>query len=359
MAGTLLDILAPDGGVYLDPFAGSAVGPLEAWIRGMRAYGVDSNRFAVEIGRAKIQLLSDGSPEWGDEFAADYWAFQAKSKEDLASSSSKELCALGGFECDAEQWFSRQALRDIVVAKRWLASIAGEARVSILRAILSSLLHRSSELRDVHYTYIVDRSRTLAPPATAANLPADYRDKIVRVARGAAVAHAELVATGCDLGLDNAPALIAMRAQDLDQGVQSRVDVVVTSPPYFGMNDYVRSQYLSWLVDPWPGYSDDLANEAGARRDRRNVQRLGEYLVAMDEAFAKVYDVLRPGGLLAIVVGQSQTRLAKEHDPVANLREALRARGFVSVWESERRVRFRKINNIRNPVESLWVFERP
>ena len=44
------------------------------------------------------------------------------------------------------------------------------------------------------------------------------------------------------------------------------------------MNDYVRSQYLSWVLFQWDGYAQDLAAESGARRQRFKAESVDSYL---------------------------------------------------------------------------------
>ena len=357
LAGTLLDILTVRNGVFLDPFSGAAVAPIEAWFRGMTAHGIDNNTFATRIGRAKIELLRHATDEVASRLADCFVSFQASARRTLVGEDPLQLCSVGGLNPDCVNWFDTDVIRQIVLIKRWLGSI--EAKWSdVLAIVLSSLLHKVSILRDVHYTYIVDRSRTVRPPRAVADLEGDFGEKLLRVFRSALYTRLELLAAGCDLDTLPAPTLTTGRAQEVGALVPSAVDLVVTSPPYFGMNDYVRSQYLSWLVDGWPDYEADLASESGSRRDRRNPARLSEYLRAMDDAFAGLYKTINPGGWLALTLGQSRTALAEKTNVLDELHDVIVSKGFIPVWKKQRHVRFRKINNVRLPVEVVWVFAR-
>jgi hypothetical protein len=124
------------------------------------------------------------------------------------------------------------------------------------------------------------------------------------------------------------------------------------------MNDYVRSQYLSWLIFQWPGYDGDVQQEIGSRRLRTKAAALDTYYEQMQKSFSAVEQTLRPGGYLIVVFGASHGDFVGDDDPVDRIRTMLMAGQFGLVWSGSRRVRFRKINNTPYRSEVLWVFER-
>jgi hypothetical protein len=148
------------------------------------------------------------------------------------------------------------------------------------------------------------------------------------------------------------------RAQDLNGLISPKIGLIVTSPPYFGMNDYVRSQYLSWLIFQWDGFGDDLLKESGSRRARTSKRALSTYFTDLASAFEAMYGHLRKGGFLALVLGCSETKLAKESNPVRKLDGLVDAAGFQLLWRGKRRVRFRKINNTPYRTEHVWVYQK-
>ena len=98
------------------------------------------------------------------------------------------------------------------------------------------------------------------------------------------------------------------------------------------MNDYVRSQYLSWVLFQWDGYTQDLAAESGARRQRFKAESVDSYLQDMRLVFQSVSKVLRKGGYLAVVIGASHNRVARTVDSLGCLRSQLDETGFNAVW---------------------------
>jgi hypothetical protein len=136
------------------------------------------------------------------------------------------------------------------------------------------------------------------------------------------------------------------------------VDLVLTSPPYFGMNDYVRSQYLSWLIFQWEGYEEDIQHELGSRRARQRAESVTEYLAQMRPIIKAMHSVLRRGGFLAIVLGCSDGRAARSVNVLQELQSSVEVLGFKRIWSGKRRVQFRKINNTPYREEAIWVYRR-
>src|SRR5947208_3370856 len=77
VAGTLIEILGAKSESFLDPFCGSSVAPLEAWFLGKKVFAVDNNRFAIDLAKAKIQLIKEGSAETAKDLVQDYYRFRA------------------------------------------------------------------------------------------------------------------------------------------------------------------------------------------------------------------------------------------------------------------------------------------
>jgi SAM-dependent methyltransferase len=350
----MIDILGPGSGRFLDPFCGGGVALIEAWTRGYEAVGIDVNRFAVNLVTAKAELMATATTAQGAELADEYTEQVARSRSAYDGLSGAAICQRSGMHSEATNWFEQDVLADIAAALSWIRS-HGDRESQWLWVLLSSLLHRSSVLRDVHYTYIVDRSRTSSPPKTKVDLPGDFEKKIRRSLKDAHRARTELLAARFDLNATPRPVARAGRAEEATVLVEAPVDLIVTSPPYFGMNDYVRSQYLSWLVEPWDGYEQDRLGESGPRRGRRSGEVLDAYKCTMNAALRQSVDLLRPGGYLVMVIGASRSAISRDRDPVASVRAAVDDLELEMIWTGSRRVRYRKINNSPSCAEEIWV----
>lgn len=355
LIGTMLDILVPEGRAnVMDPFCGSGTAPLEAWYRGHAAFGVDSNAFAVRLSRARAKLVREGTARQGEQLSASFGAFVAGVQANHKRAMQADRA---GINPEAERWFVQAALADISLAKSWIEIEAPERWRTTLRVLLSSLLKRGSRVRDYHYTYIVDRSRVKKPSEADPELAQQFAGRLKTAFRAGANMRAALLQQGT-IDLENPPSFKRTQASNLSHVADGEIDVILTSPPYFGMNDYVRSQYLTWLVYPDIGFDRDLELESGSRRTRTSKPALRRYFEDMEGAFQECKRVLRPGGLMTIFLGHSQSRLAREEDVVGKLARSLKALDFASIWKGERKIRFRKITSTPSSSEHVWILRR-
>jgi len=356
----LIDILAPhESDLVLDPFCGSGVAPIEAWFRNRVAIGVDNNCFAIEIAKSKVDLIRAATAETAEKLLCDYDCFR-RSRCDHAWRQETILSDVG-IHPDAARWFITPVLSDIAIITAWLAERSTLTRpwTRVLQITLSSLLHKHfSRVRNYHYTYVVDRSKVKNDSPAPVDVPEIFKDRVRENFLGAQVLREELTRRGFSLKDAPAPTFRANRPQEANQVAPEPVDLVVTSPPYFGMNDYVRSQYLSWLILQWPTFDNEIVTESGSRRHRTSAAKFNDYLDDMLGAFDAVHKQLRPGGYLPILVGRFKTSLAVENDPVLKLSRMLDQLGFERIWRTLRRVQFRKINNVPYREEDIWVLRR-
>ena len=162
LVGSLIDILGKNGKTFLDPFSGSGVGPIEAWSRGMHAFGIDGNRYVVGIARAKVDLVTKGTKRLGEELAECYRLFHRRAAPGWQGVEPELVCSRARFKSDIIRWFVPSVLREIAILKCWINSDLGdlEGWRNVLVATASSLLHgQYSVVKDYHYTYVVDRSK--------------------------------------------------------------------------------------------------------------------------------------------------------------------------------------------------------
>jgi DNA modification methylase len=84
-------------------------------------------------------------------------------------------------------------------------------------------------------------------------------------------------------------------------------DLVVTSPPYPGTVDYIKSQRLSLLWFDHP--QDELRkHEIGARFKRDRKGFIDEYLRDMKTAFIQIRRILKTDGYCCVIIGESPQR---------------------------------------------------
>ncbi|HJZ84673.1 MAG TPA: DNA methyltransferase [Polyangia bacterium] len=286
VAAALVATFSAPGELVLDPFCGSGTVLAEAIAAGRRALGMDLNPLAALLAGFKARPWT----------AARAQAMLTRARAVVAQAASAHHDA----PRDESEWFEPHMLRELANLRgQILREPAGEARTGlelILSSILTKLSRQSSDTR-------IEKTRKQLARGFASRL---YLRKAAELAE-------RLSAYGQRVVADTAAARVLVGdARRLDGVGASTVALVVTSPPYRGVFDYLRQheRRARWLgLDLAPL----LRGEMGARRDRDR----GGFADDMLRALRALARVLRPGGQAALVTGDDAlVRLA----PSAGLR---------------------------------------
>ncbi|WP_316218966.1 MULTISPECIES: DNA methyltransferase [unclassified Bradyrhizobium] len=133
------------------------------------------------------------------------------------------------------------------------------------------------------------------------------------------------------------------------------VDLVVTSPPYVGMIDYVHANRLIYLWMGWP-LQDERHAEIGARFRRHRKRAAEEYFSDMQQVRDEIIRVLKPGGFCALVLGESRRFPGAAHQVFSDFGVSAPLQwGPIARYPSRRRVSERAAGE---PVEYIAVFQK-
>lgn len=141
------------------------------------------------------------------------------------------------------------------------------------------------------------------------------------------------------------------------------VDLVVTSPPYPKMIDYVKSQRLVYyLFDR--AYDENFDKEIGARYYRNKKDSLDKYLESMKKCNDKLFRYLKEGGLLCYILPDysDETRNKERKEIIEEVVQDCLSRGFQEKHIIERyipgtkRANNMKWASLKN--EKIYIFEK-
>jgi DNA modification methylase len=122
------------------------------------------------------------------------------------------------------------------------------------------------------------------------------------------------------------------------------IDIIVTSPPYLGVNDYVRSMRLTKLFFPEKGTQKAMKNEIGARWKRNRKYAYEAYIEDMVRSFSEISRVLKSSGFLCLIMGQGRGRVCKRKNVVEELLDILQNKyDFKIEMRNSRKIKFRRI----------------
>jgi hypothetical protein len=131
------------------------------------------------------------------------------------------------------------------------------------------------------------------------------------------------------------------------------IDVLLTSPPYFGVADYVKSQRLSF---EWNGYDIEPRRllEIGARSKRHRLTAVVDYNNEMARVVEGMKTALKPGGNAIVVMGESKAR----QGVVEDFKKTSKGYGLGLIHELRRTISYRRRQHPSISDECILVFER-
>lgn len=287
----LIEVLSNPGDVVLDPFGGSGTTVLEAARLGRRSIYADAVSACVLITQAKIAAATDGIAP------ATLIQIEHALTWDHACYSNEVGQQGEGSDPALEKWYHPQTLAQLRYIWQLVEQQIGAERRT-LSLLFSDLLFscastggsltKTGKLRRHHWGWIADN--VIPRQLVRHDAVAGFRNRLRSLPAPTAVEYAPIVLHG--------------GAQSLDIPPQS-VDLIVTSPPYVGVIDYVKANRLLYLWMNWP-FDEERAAEIGARYKRRRPLVVAEYLQEMAGCWHEFHRVLKPGGAAAIVIGESR-----------------------------------------------------
>ncbi len=274
----LIEALTAEGDLVVDPFCGGGTTGVEAARAGRRFYGIDANPFAVLLAHVKLGSLT---PDDGTALTEHI--------ENLNRGLTPRPNAWGPDIPNVEKWYDAQVYEDLKAIRFEAASLPGtSSRVAMLAlsATAAKLSFQESETR--------------------------YFSKPCQVPVGTALAHyvrelqrmLALLLLDAPLAMDAQAVVGDARAEESFAELQAgSVAAVITSPPYPNAYDYhlYHRFRLFWLGD---GPSGLRRVEIGSHlTNQTKKDPVSGYIEDMKRVVKNAHRVLRPGGSLALVVG--------------------------------------------------------
>ena len=245
----------PTDSVILDAFCGRGTTNYAAHVLGMKAYGVDNSPVAVAIAQAKFSVAD---PTEVLELA-----------EDILSSVSPLSIPSGVFWRHA---FHARTLEQICALREGLREKRLSNKVALLRALCLGCLHGPLNKHLLQPSYFSNQMpRTFASKPNSAvrywmrnRLKPREVDVLKVLARKAS---RSLKVRHCS---PNKPGNVRLGDSASKDGlchVSDNVDLVITSPPYYGLQTYIEDQWLrNWFL----GGSDTVPYGQPAGLDQRS-----------------------------------------------------------------------------------------
>lgn len=362
--GSLVPILTRTGETVLDPFCGSGVCGVETVRLGRRFLGFDINPVGVLITQAKLLMVSPS------KLLTLRRSVQAVKNATGNLFGGRKILKLTEHPNREElaRWYHPQTLEDLLRIHGIVETLHDPQVRTVGRCLFSSILKNVCS-QGKHWGWVCDnvtpKPEELQPKdASDAFLNAldIYERGITDLARDMVVRgvdHRQLK-RGSDWDAQCGDALALMKS--LPDGT---VSSIITSPPYYGVADYVKSQRLTFL---WfhrgvatldnceSGDFEHLRSlEVGSRSFRHRAEGHNEYLAYFSVFFGEVRRLLKAGGTLCFIVGESSSR----PETVQSLKDSAIQHNLVEIYSSTRGIRAtRRRISARLPGENVLVYQK-
>jgi SAM-dependent methyltransferase len=284
----LIEGFSRSGAQVLDSFCGSGTVLVEARLAGRKALGVDVNPLAIELSRLKTN-----GP--GAAWVPGLVGMAKRVAEHADERRLKRVGATRRYEKVDVDLFPPHVLLELDGLRDGIAHVESEPLERALLLVLSAVLTKVSVRAG-------DTGRAEGPKRISSGYTTRFFvKKAEELARRLAAAGALLPRAAPLARFVNAD------ARHLDGVSNGVVDLVVSSPPYPGVYDYVvhHRDRLRWLDLPEDEFSE---HEIGARRHARGVSfgyALSRFRSEFGAALAEFGRVLAPGGAAVLVLADS------------------------------------------------------
>ena len=309
--GTIIPYLTDAGGIVLDPFSGSGTTGAEAIRLGRRFVGMDTNPIAILMAEAKLKFAGPASLRRSLDLILDSAQPIFSASQVSEHPREKELL----------RWYHPQTMHAL---NRILCVILRVKERSVRRtllAIFSSILKTCSS-QGKHWGWVCDNVTPKAEEIVFRDADTLFSSAVLQFINASSYFFDECRDHTPDLTRQMVRSRSSLlwgscleKMADIDE---SSIDAIVTSPPYYGVADYVKSQRLSFL---WFD-KDELAKdhlgfrdfellrsiETGTRSTRHSRNSHAVYIDFMDRFFLAAERILKPGAAMSLVVGESQSR---------------------------------------------------
>jgi len=327
VAARLIAQHSAPGEVVLDPFMGSGTTLVEALVQGRRARGTDINPAALVASRAKTTAISP------IKLRAALGDFDAKLSTIADERRGRWLFGLPDPLLPANQerldwWFPRPQQRRLGIILAWIEAVGDPSVRDFLRCVFSHVLKTASY-------WLMKSSK---PTRDKAKLARGVRNPVRPLRQH--IRKMERANLEFWNALPQRSRGRSRRAADVRPADARKlpwrpgtVDLVVTSPPYVTSYEYADLHELTSL---WLGELADLAatkdqfiGSAAARnraqaeahsdigreivatlreRSQAKAEEARQYFLDMEHCFAEMHRVLKPGGTVCNVIGNTSLK---------------------------------------------------
>lgn len=309
--GVLIPSLSDEGSTILDPFCGSGTTGIEALRLGNKFIGIDTNPIALLITESKLYY-----PE-------------PKALQTLTHKlvrEAQELLSLKKTKkhpqhSELKGWYHPATLAELSVLLTQIVAIPNVSTRKCILAIFSSILKNTSS-QGKHWGWVCDNVKPKPDEITYKNAFTNFLRASEEYISASKASYRSLKEISSNEVRRDSRRRYKLLQGDCVRNMQTikenSIDLIITSPPYYGVADYIKSQRLSYLWFDIDKLSKDKLGfkdfemlrtlEKGARSNRHRKNSRALYLEFILDFFKAASRVLKKDAYISMVVGESRAR---------------------------------------------------
>lgn len=287
IASWAINTVTKPGDTILDPFCGSGTVLLEGWLHGRNVIGTDLNPYAALVTNAKLNPYTSAMVLNLDDILSKY------SAEASLAAQSVDLSVVDPWVLS---FYNERTAIDLI---SWILVLKRNKDDFALACLLGIAHHQRPGFLSYPSSHTTPYLRTEKFPIKDFPELYGYRDVLSRLKKKILRATSKLPP------LDESLCRKVLLQDAAKLHLDSRVDAIITSPPYMGQLDYARDNRLRLKllgIDDWYTLNREISPNAG------------KFVESMNSCLESWRDLLNPGGKLAILVGGTTNTVKKRLD---------------------------------------------
>jgi DNA modification methylase len=331
----IIGALSSPGETVLDPFVGSGTTAVEAQRLSRRCIGIEINPIAALMAKAKTI----------NRPAADIQKIIERIRIGIRRTTVRAPIPE---TVQAKKWYTESVLNDLRRLHHFIERLGDDELTIAQTAFSAILLPVCRETR--HWGYVCDNT----------NPKGDYQRDVMEIYERTLDGFLQAYRNRDSYWHSGQKWASKSHHVDIREGDAREIlakmppesaELVVTSPPYFGVADYVKAQRLTleWLGKP---IEPLRLKEIGARSKRHRLTAAEEYLAECKQVFEGCRRVLQNGRACVVIFGESS-----ERTPIhSRFIEAMETCGFILRSSIKRKISAQRRLTPRVHVEHLLLF---
>lgn len=291
----LVEILSQKGDVVLDPFGGIGTTFMQALSLERVPYSFDINPVASSVCKTLYRLFD---PALNKNLIKDQLLQLCEGYNDSKDYSVN----LPPLRKELAGWFEKTTFNEISFLFQQLDYVQDQTEQDVMKLVLSSILVTLSS-QNKGWAYIADNVKPKEDELRKKHVFDQYKASVRNLLNDIVEHEAKLSDTfeAFYSQISHETRVFESSLVDATTMKAETVDLVVTSPPYPRMIDYVKSQRLSFdFINE--DFGDYVGREIGARYRRSRKDFLDSYESDIKQINAMIVKLLKTNGYLCVVL---------------------------------------------------------